>query len=111
MKWSNEDLPVVSIVVPTMNRKRYLETCLNSISNLDYPKYLLEVIVVDGGSSDGTISMLKENFGNFKAVIEKRDGISFARNTGGEFALGDIIAFTDDDCVVDRNYIGHGIKL
>ena len=55
--------------------------------------------------------MLKENFGNFKAVIEKRDGISFARNTGGEFALGDIIAFTDDDCVVDRNYIGHGIKL
>jgi GT2 family glycosyltransferase len=107
MRRSAADLPVVSIVVPTMNRKRYLEACLNSISDLDYPKYLLEVIVIDGGSSDGTIQMLKENFRNFKTIIEKRDGISFARNTGGEFARGNIIAFTDDDCVVDRDWIKH----
>ena len=105
MKNSAKDLPFVSVVVPTLNRERYLEACLNSLSNLDYPKSLLEVIVVDGGSSDGTRSMLMTSFKDFKTIVENRDGISFARNTGGEFARGDIIAFTDDDCVVDKDWL------
>ena len=105
MRHPTEDLPFVSVVVPTLNRKKYLEACLKSLLDLDYPKSMLEIIVVDGGSSDGTGLMLMENFRNCKIIFERRDGISFARNSGGEIARGEIIAFTDDDCVVDKNWL------
>jgi GT2 family glycosyltransferase len=105
MRRPTGDLPFVSVVVPTMNRRKYLEACLVSLSDLDYPKSMLEIIVVDGGSSDGTMSMIKACFKNVKTIVERRDGISYARNTGGETALGEIIAFTDDDCVVDKDWI------
>jgi GT2 family glycosyltransferase len=98
-------LPFVSVVVPTLNRKKVLDACLNSLSEMDYPKSRLEVIVVDGDSSDGTKEMLRTDFENVKLVIDRRPGISYARNTGGEVACGEIIAFTDDDCVVDRAWL------
>jgi GT2 family glycosyltransferase len=60
---------------------------------------------VDGDSSDGTEEMLRKNFANVKLVIDRREGISYARNIGGEMANGEIIAFTDDDCVVDKEWL------
>jgi GT2 family glycosyltransferase len=101
----DENLPFVSVVVPTSNRKKCLEACLNSLSEMNYPKYRLEIIVVDGDSFDGTKEMLRTDFKNVKLVIDRRQGISYARNTGGEVARGEIIAFTDDDCVVDREWL------
>jgi GT2 family glycosyltransferase len=101
----HKSLPSVSIVIPTLNRKNRLQTCINSLLNLNYPKSKTEIIIVDGGSLDGTIEMLKTEFRNVKIVIDKRDGISYARNTGGKIAHGEIIAFTDDDCVVDREWL------
>ena len=105
MKRPTGDLPFVSVIVPTMNRRKYLEACLASLFDLDYPKSMLEIIVVDGGSSDGTMPMIRERFKDVKTIVERRDGISIARNTGGETAHGQIIAFTDDDCVVDKDWI------
>ena len=105
MKSPSEDLPSVSVVVPTLNRKKHLRACLNSLSVLNYPKSLLEVIVVDGGSSDGSREMLTASFEGFKTIVERREGISYARNSGGEIAHGEIIAFTDDDCVVDSDWL------
>ena len=96
----HKELPSVSIVIPTLNRKNRLQTCINSLLNLNYPKSKVEIIIVDGGSLDGTIEMLKTEFSNVRIVIDKREGISYARNTGGKIAHGEIIAFTDDDCVV-----------
>ena len=100
-----EGLPFVSIVIPTLNRKNHLQTCLNSLLNLNYPKSKIEIIVVDGDSIDGTKDMLQTKFNNIKMAIDRRDGISYARNSGGKIALGEIIAFTDDDCVVDRDWL------
>lgn len=109
--------PLVSIVIPTKNRKKKLKACLNSLFKMDYPSSSLEIIVVDGGSSDKTIEMIKNHFSNVTILVDKRQGISYARNTGGKHARGKIIAFTDDDCIADRNWISvlldsfHGAKI
>jgi glycosyltransferase involved in cell wall biosynthesis len=53
-------LPGVSVIVPTLNSEKTIDACLSSILGLDYPTYLLEVIVIDGGSTDSTIGQVKK---------------------------------------------------
>ena len=103
-------LPYVSIVIPTANRKNHLKCCLIALRQIDYPQSKLEVIVVDGGSSDGTVEMIKTDFKNVTLVVDRRKGISYARNTGGNVARGEIVAFTDDDCIVDKEWLGNLIE-
>src|SRR3990172_2104457 len=54
------DLPSVSIIIPTLNAERFLEGCLPSITKQDYPKEKIEVIVADGGSTDKTLEIAKK---------------------------------------------------
>jgi len=82
-----------------------LESCLRSLFNLDYPSSKLQIIVVDGGSKDGTIEMLTHEFPQVHLVTENRKGVAIARNTGWKHSEGELIAYTDDDCIVDRNWI------
>lgn len=98
------EFPFVSVIVCTYNRKKLLKDCLNSIFTMDYPKFRYEVIIVDGGSTDGTEELLM-NFPQIRFAIEKRFGLAFARNKGAEMAKGSIVAYTDDDCVVDRCWL------
>ena len=105
MEKKESTLPFVSVIVPTLNRKLQLANCLTSILNLDYPKSKIEIIVVDNGSTDGTKEMICKKFKSIRVVLEKRPGASYARNTGGNVAKGEILAFTDDDCIVDRNWL------
>ena len=101
----NADIPFVSVIIPTLNRKELLYNCLKSLYRLNYPISNFEVVVVDGGSTDGTIQMLRSEFPNVRFVVEKRKGRSVARNTGWKNAKGQIVAYTDDDCVVDENWL------
>jgi glycosyltransferase involved in cell wall biosynthesis len=102
---SIQEFPFVSVVIPSVNRKNHLENCLRSLVGVDYPQSKLEIIVVDGGSSDGTIAMVKTDFENVKLLVEQKHNISYARNIGGNAAYGEIIAFTDDDCIVDKEWV------
>jgi len=97
--------PFVSVAVCTLNRKNLLRRCLNGLFNLNYPKSKYDIIVIDGGSTDGTVNMLKNEFPNVKIYLEKRVGVSHARNKALELANGDFIAFTDDDCVVTKDWL------
>ena len=63
------NLPSVSVLIPTLNAARTLDRCLTSIVEQDYPKELVEIIVADGGSNDGT-QELAASFG--AEVIENR---------------------------------------
>jgi len=101
----NIDLPFVSVIVPTLNRKELLESCLKSLYKMNYPMSNLEVIVVDGGSTDGTMQMFHNDFPDVRFIVEKRRGRSVARNIGWKYAKGQIVAYTDDDCVVDENWL------
>jgi GT2 family glycosyltransferase len=101
---NNLAYPFVSIVICTYNRKSLLKDCLNSIFAMEYPKSLYEVIIVDGGSTDGTEELIKE-FPNIRFITEKEHGLAYARNKGAELARGSIIAYTDDDCMVDKFWL------
>jgi glycosyltransferase involved in cell wall biosynthesis len=93
----------VSIIIPTKNNADILEECLESIRNLDYPKDEVEVIIVDGCSTDNTVEIARKY--GCKVVYEEVGTIGGARNVGVEYSNGDYIVFTDADCVVDREWL------
>lgn len=99
----------VSVVVPTYNRRNSLRQCLHSLRLQDFDKDRYEVIVVIDGSSDGTEDMLRELFSTFanRLVIlgQENKGPAAACNFGVKNSRGRIIAFTEDDCVVERDWI------
>jgi glycosyltransferase involved in cell wall biosynthesis len=99
------DLPKISIIIPTRNRARYLKRGLDSILESDYPN--LEIIIIDGASSDDTVQLLK-SYGNkiTKWVSEPDGGEYFAVNKGLNIATGEIIKFMSDDDVLLPQSLG-----
>ena len=87
----------ISVVIPTYNAERTLGETLTSVFASDYPEY--EVIVVDDGSRD-TSRAIARRFPCRVVALEKNAGASRAKNAGAEHATGDIVFFTDSDCVV-----------
>lgn len=97
-----------SIIIPTHNRKNLLRKCLHSVLHQNYPKKDYEIIMIDDGSTDGTDRFvkffMKKEFNVKYLKIENR-GPGAARNAGLRKAKGKFIAFTDDDCVVEKNWL------
>jgi len=90
-----------SVIVCTYNRSALLEGCLNSLVSQDFPPDEYEIIVVDNNSTDNTSRIVnqitKGSSAEIRYVLEKRQGLSYARNTGVKEARGKIVAFIDDD--------------
>jgi len=88
---------LVSIVTVTFNRVKYLEETILSVKNQDYPN--LEHIIIDGGSTDGTVELLKryEREYNMKWISKKDKGITDALNKGFKMARGEILCWIDSD--------------
>jgi len=101
--------PSISIIIPTLNRKNLLKRALLSLNSVDYPRNLLEVVVVSDGSTDGTekmVEMIKKELNyKFKFIKEKRKGISHAKNVAIKNSSGEIIVSTDDDCMFEKNWL------
>jgi glycosyltransferase involved in cell wall biosynthesis len=95
--------PFVSVVVPVRNGERTLPACLASLLAVDFPPSRREIIVVDNGSSDGTAAIL--DGAPVRRLHEGRRGASRARNAGIVASRGEIVAFTDADCVVSREWL------
>ncbi len=105
--------PFVSIVICTQNRAEALKKyALNSILKLDYPNY--EVVIVDDASKDKTQEILKEFKDKTKNLTivknNKARGLCYVRNLGVKYSKGEIIAFTDDDCIADKYWLEELIK-
>lgn len=94
--------PKVSVVVATYNGARTLYNCLDSLQRLNFPDY--EVILVDDGSTDSTPEIVKK-FPSVRYLRQENLGLSSARNAGIAAATGNIIAFTDDDCRADEDWL------
>lgn len=102
-------LPFVSIIIPTKNAGNHLSDCLRSIDALEYPAEKREVVIVDGGSSDDTVKIARSLGAN--VIMGSSEGPTMARFEGVQSARGDIIAFTDSDCIVDQFWLTEGVKL
>lgn len=85
------NLPCISIITPSLNQARYIERTICSVLEQDYPN--LEYIVVDGGSTDGTVEILKKYGSRLTWISEKDAGQSDAINKGMRMATGDVIAY------------------
>ena len=106
---------IISICIGTFDRCELLAYCLDSLSRLidPRPEHDVEVIVVDNNSSDGTRQLVERIVPTFpfklRYVFEAQQGISAARNRAIELAIGDYLAFLDDECVVERDWLSTAI--
>jgi GT2 family glycosyltransferase len=96
-------LPFVSVIVPVLNGERTIKECLVSLLRMDYPADRREILVVDNGSTDRTAEII--NSFPVRYLLEERRGKSYARNRGIEASKGEILAFTDPDCVVSTRWL------
>jgi GT2 family glycosyltransferase len=96
-------LPSVSVVVPVLNGENTVGDFLASVARLQYPPDRVEVIVVDNGSTDATATLVQR--APVRYLFEGRRGTAGARNKGIEASRGEIVAFTDADCVVTTGWL------
>jgi cellulose synthase/poly-beta-1,6-N-acetylglucosamine synthase-like glycosyltransferase len=101
------DWPRVSVVVAVYNAEQTLPGCVESLLQLDYPPDRVELLCVDNASTDATSSILTRYGSCLRVLAERKRGPAAARNTGLRHATGEIVAFTDADCVVDRAWLRH----
>src|SRR5690348_7937950 len=107
--------PYVSVIVPCLNRKEWLQAAIASLRAQSYPANSFEIIVVDNGSQDGAWELLQQtsNEGGVLLRCFRNDTPcktpTGSRNVGIRHARGGIIGFTDSDCVVAHEWIEKGV--
>lgn len=105
-----DNLPGVSIIVPVYNNQGCIAALIESLLEQDYPKQLLEIIIVDNNSTDATKKIIGEY--PVKLLEEKQIQSSYAaRNRGIENAACEILAFIDSDCIASKGWITQGVKV
>lgn len=103
------DQPLVSVIIPTHNRKAYLKPALESVANQTYPN--IEMIVVDDGSHTNYAESISTSFNNCRYYYKVNGGVSSARNFGIRQANGSFIAFLDDDDLWKKDKIQKQLQL
>lgn len=110
---TQSDLPSVSVIIPTCNRRTSLERTLRSLLAQDYPPDRYEIIVADNSSSDGTGEMIASLRTQARCklwhFVKPPEGPGRARALGMREAGGEILAFTDSDCVADARWLRAGV--
>jgi len=111
-------LPPVSIIIAARNEEKVIADCLASLSQIEYPENLLEIILVNDRSTDSTEKIMKNfsvEFKNVKIISVKENksnlsGKSNALSLGASAASGDILFFTDADCKVPPGWVSAMVK-
>ncbi len=101
--------PFVSVIAPAYNAESDIRHLVESLLNVDYPKDRLEITIVDNGSTDNTVKILREY--PVQILEEKEIRSSYAaRNRAVVKAKGEVLAFTDSDCRVTPSWIKQGVR-
>jgi GT2 family glycosyltransferase len=100
---TDSKVPFVSVIIPVLNGGRTIRECLGSLLKMDYPVERREILVVDNGSTDRTAEII-HSF-PVRYLHEERRGSAAARNQGIKASKGEILAFTDADCIVSRGWL------
>lgn len=102
--------PLISIIVCTFNRDRFLSDCLNSIADQTAGSRIFELLIIDNNSNDNTADISKSFIARnpemkVRYILESVQGLSNARNRGISEANGEYLAFVDDDAILDKDYV------
>jgi glycosyltransferase involved in cell wall biosynthesis len=103
-------VPFVSVIIPVFNDSERLRQCLQALERQTYAQDAYEVIVVDN-NSDEDIQSVVAPFSQVRFAKESRQGSYAARNQGISLAKGEILAFTDSDCVPALDWLEQGVKV
>ncbi len=103
--------PKVSVVILNYNGKRFLKECIESVDEQDYPHRLIETIVVDNGSTDGSVGFVKKKFGRVKLIENGRNtGFSEGNNIGFKESTGDYVLLLNNDAAIGRSWIRTAVE-
>lgn len=99
----------VSVAIVNWNGEKYLEKCINSLLKSNYSN--LEIIVIDNGSTDSSVKIIKDNFKD-KVILVENENVGYAggANTGVEKSTGDYVLIANPDIIFGENYIGTLVK-
>jgi glycosyltransferase involved in cell wall biosynthesis len=103
-----DELPFVSVVIPVLNGQGTIDACLSALANVDYPAERREVLVVDNGSTDRTPEIVRKY--PVTLLSEGERGPARARNCGVLVCRGDVVAFTDSDCLPSTGWLRELVK-
>jgi len=103
----NMDKNAISVIIPAFNEIEVLPSCLDALMRQDYPAGL-EIIVVDDGSTDGSAEYARSR--GIKVVRQDNRGPGPARNAGANIASGELLVFTDADCIPDPDFVRALVK-
>jgi glycosyltransferase involved in cell wall biosynthesis len=106
---SHSSHPFVSVIIPVFNDAERLKLCLEALESQTYPGDRYEIIVVDNGSTED-IKCAVEPFHHAIYAHEARPGSYAARNTALTIAQGEVLAFTDADCIPAHTWLEHGVR-
>lgn len=97
----------ISVVIPTYNRPHQLRACLAGLARADYARNEFEVVVVDDGGTVALESIIEPMRELLELRVERQRnaGPAAARNAGAAAAHGELLAFTDDDCIPDPAWL------
>jgi GT2 family glycosyltransferase len=110
-KTNVSDFVRISVIILNWNGGDYLIRCVDSIMKTDYPNDLLEVIIVDNGSTDGSAKLAKKMFPQVKLIENERNlGFCIGNNIGIKNSSGDIIILLNNDTIVDKDWIKEILK-
>ena len=102
----------ISVIIPVYNTKEYLKECIDSILNQTID--LFEVIIVDDGSTDGSLELINqyaESHSNIRVISQKNCGLGAARNIGLKISKGEYIYFIDSDDILEKNALEYCYNL
>jgi glycosyltransferase AglE len=97
-------LPKVSVIIPVLNAERDIRVALTTLLAMEYPREQLEILVVDNGSTDRTREVVQE-FPVTLLVEASAKNAYTARNAALTRMTGEVVAFTDGDCIIDRRWL------
>ncbi len=105
------DLPTISVVVLNYNGLKHLDPCFRSLTALDYPPNRLELLLLDNGSSDDSLTFMREHFPSVR-LEESGSNLGFAagNDLGAERATGEYVAFLNNDTRVEPNWLKEMVK-
>lgn len=103
-KIEKKKIPKISIITPVLNGDKYLEKCIKSVVKQSYPKKKIEHIIIDGGSSDNSIKIIKKYKKHIKYWHSKKDrGLYDAMNIGLKKSRGEIVGILNSDDFFYKN--------